>query len=37
MMKAGFMLNLISIVIITLLVYFILPLLWDFDAIMLVK
>jgi len=37
MMKAGFMLNLISIVIITLLVYFILPLLWDFDVILLVK
>jgi sodium-dependent dicarboxylate transporter 2/3/5 len=33
MVKAGFWLNVLSIFIVTLFVYFILPLLWDFSTI----
>jgi len=31
MMKTGFWLNIISILIISLIIYFALPLIWDFD------
>ncbi|WBL25217.1 SLC13 family permease [Zunongwangia sp. HGR-M22] len=37
MMKTGFWLNIVSIILISLIVYFILPLLWDFDPFTIPK